>query len=153
MRATWLASDDELIGVIGHVLSTDPPPADVLGQARASFAWRNVFAEIAHLEFDSAIDDGGLVRLRGVPRTRRLHFHSERSVVSLELHLPRRKIVGRIDPAEQTEVELRSVNGSWVTQSDEHGYFAFESTTPGPASLRWSPSGESRAVETEWVTL
>jgi hypothetical protein len=141
------------MGVLGHALRADPPPPDVLRQARASFAWRDLAAEIARLEFDSAIDDGGLARVRGVPRTRRLYFHGERSVVSLELHSPKRKIVGRIDPAEATAVELRFAGGSWMTRSDEHGYFAFERAPSGAASLRWSPAGASRAVETEWVTL
>jgi hypothetical protein len=149
----WAASDDDLIGVLGHALRADPPPPDVLRQARASFAWRDLAAEIARLEFDSAIDDGGLARVRGVPRTRRLYFHGERSVVSLELHLPRRNIVGRIDPAEATSVELRSADGSWMTQSDERGYFAFDRAPSGAASLRWSPAGERQAIETEWVTL
>jgi hypothetical protein len=153
MGPTWTAPDDVLLESIARALQTDPVPFDVLRQARSSFAWRDLAAEIALLEFDSAIDDDGLVRVRALPSARRLYFRTGQLVVSLEVHQPQRKVVGRIEPAGSVTLELRHQGGSSVVDSDRYGYFAFDHLPPGAISLRWQPTGQDRVVETEWVTL
>jgi hypothetical protein len=134
------------------VADMEPPP-DVILQARASFGWRDVSAQVARLEFDSAVDDDDLARVRTISAARRLSFRSEAFSLVLEVHEGPRRIVGRIEPSTPMIVELRQPTTESSVSPDEFGYFSFDGVSRGAVSLRCTLSAGGAAVDTEWVTL
>ena len=76
----------------------EPAPQAVVDQARAAFSWRGVAASIAGLEFDSAVDDDDLARVRDAGSERRLRFRGAGRVVEVVLVDNTRRLAGQIDP-------------------------------------------------------
>jgi hypothetical protein len=149
----WEQDDHELMAAVGRVLQRDPPPGHVLLDARAAFAWRDLAARIALLEFDSAVDDDGLARVRASSTVRRLTFRHEGLTVALEIHEVEGRVVGRLAPVESMRIELRHRRGTITAPVDELGFFACEAVPRGAISLRCTPVGDDVAIDTEWVTV
>ncbi len=153
MRSRWSGTDEELVDAIRVAVSESEPPDGIVQQARAAFSLRNVVAQIAELDFDSAIDDDDLARVRATFGSRRLSFRTPALSLTIDIRDRPRRIVGRIEPPTPMTIVLRQPPAEWTVTTDEHGYFIFEQVAAGAASLRcWTPEGQSD-VETEWVTL
>ena len=78
----------------------DPPPDSVLEAARASLTWRTIDAELAALEFDSAVDLAATA-VRGGEGPRLLTFAAPGLNIEVEVSPigPRRQLVGQLVPA------------------------------------------------------
>jgi hypothetical protein len=127
----------------------------VIDDALAAFSWRSVAVSIAGLEFDSAVDDDGLARVRDAGSERRLRFCGDGRVVEVVLIDNTRRLAGWIDPPLAGSVELRSSDGATLSAPvNELGQFFFDSIRRGAISLRNIPADAKLGeFETEWVTI
>jgi hypothetical protein len=139
---------DELSRV---VFARDRVPADVVGAAKACFAWRNVDEELAALVYDSADETPALTGVRG-GSARQLTFEADELTIELEVGGAARGVVGQLVPAQPASIELRHGGGSAFVDTDDLGRFGIERVPEGPVSLRLQPAGGGR-VATDWVRL
>ena len=144
-----------LTEVTGVLRRTERVPAAVLAAARDAYRWRRVASAIAELEFDSAVDDDDLARVRDGGSERRLRFRVADRVAEVAVIDGGRRMVGRVDPPFGGSMVLRSPSGSTVNvEIDDLGRFIVEPLPRGAISLRHVPSDTAMAdFETEWVTI
>jgi hypothetical protein len=133
------------------VMAHDRVPDDVVGAAKASFAWRSVDDELAALVYDSADDTPALVGVRG-GSARQLTFEAGELTIELEVGGATRGVVGQLSPAQAASIEFRHDGGSAFVDTDALGRFGIERVPDGPVSLRLLPAGGGR-VATDWVRL
>jgi hypothetical protein len=146
--------EDGLLGRVGRVLSlAETPPADVVRQAKEAFAWRDISMGLALLDYDSAVDDDGMARVRSGTRDRQLSFRGPLGVIEVSVLAGGQRLVGRVEPVGAGAVVLRQPSGTRTTAADRFGQFIFESIDRGPVSIRWQPEDSSPGFDTEWVTL
>lgn len=148
------APDPLLAELAGTLRRVEPVPADVVRQARGAFAWRDISASMAALEYDSSVDDDGLSRVRAAGRERMLTFRYDDTVINLALVDGGRRMIGQITPPIFARVEVRQVAGTTTADVDELGRFLVERPVRGSVSLRCTMTRErSRDLVTEWVTI
>ena len=149
-----MSTSDELLlaELRAAVEQHDPVPAGSIEAARAAFAWRTFDAEVAELLFDSARDDE-LAGVRGAGSDRLLSFEGEALAVELGVTGlgQQRTLTGQIDPPARTSVEVRSLQGSTMLETDGLGRFSFGIAT-GPVSLRVL-RGDGPPLETPWTLI
>ena len=149
-----MSTSDELLlaELRAAVEQHDPVPAVAIEAARAAFAWRTFDAEVAELLFDSARDDE-LAGVRGAGSDRLLSFEGEALAVELGVTGlgQQRTLTGQIDPPARTSVEVRSLQGSTMLETDGLGRFSFGIAT-GPVSLRVL-RGDGPPLETPWTLI
>jgi hypothetical protein len=145
--------DDQLLDSVRRAVHEAGPPPDVVRQARDSYKFRDLAAQIAALEFDSVLDDEDLARVRTNSPARRLTFRSETFTVTLEVRETPKRIVGRIDPPTPMTIVLRQPADARSVTPDAFGYFTFETVGSGAVSVRCTPETGVGVVDTEWVTL
>jgi len=146
-------SDDLLLAELRSAIEQhDPVPAAAAEAARAAFAWRTFDAEVAELLFDSARDDA-LAGVRGAGSDRLLSFEGDELAVELGVTGlgEQRTLTGQIDPPARMSVEVRSLAGSTMLETDGLGRFSFGIAT-GPVSLRVL-RGEGPPLETPWTII
>ncbi|HWB71196.1 MAG TPA: hypothetical protein VG452_03185, partial [Egibacteraceae bacterium] len=110
----------ELRALAGRV---DPPPAELLAAARASYTWRTVdaeLAELAELTYDSMLDDPALAGVRGAGQRRLLAFEASALAVEVEVAAvgERRRLVGQLTPPAWAELDIRHAEGSSSVRTD-----------------------------------
>jgi hypothetical protein len=153
MSDQWEPEDLVLLSSLTRILHDDPPPRRVHEDARAAFAWRDLAAQIALLEFDSAVDDEGLARVRAGSGIRRLNFHHRTIRLAVEVHRVEGRVVGRVEPAAQMSVEVRHLQGAIPAVVDDLGFFTCDGVPRGAISIRCRPAGPDSVIDTEWVTI
>jgi hypothetical protein len=135
----------------------DPPPDSVLEAARASLTWRTIDAELAALEFDSAVDPAATAVRSGGEEPRLLTFAAPGLNIEVEVSPigPRRQLVGQLVPAQPARIDVRHAGGVTTVRADQFGRFDVDTISAGPVSLRCHlgdvPS--SLPVVTEWIPL
>ena len=145
-------SDDELASRLGRVLArVDPVPSDVLAAARASKTWRTIDTELAALMYDSVVDSGELVGVRG-GGARMLTFTSAEVTVELEVLDGGRSLMGQVGGATGARLELCHADGSTPIEIDHIGHFSCRNVPPGPMSVRVTES-HGAVTQTEWVVI
>ena len=152
--------DPEDEGLLQELRATarrlDPPPSSVLEAARASLTWRTIDAELAALEFDSAVDVAATA-VRSGEGPRLLTFSAPGLSIEVEVSPigPRRQLVGQLVPAQPARIDVRHAGGVTTVQADRLGRFGVDAVSAGPVSLRCHlgdvPSGVP--VVTEWIPL
>ena len=146
-------SDELLMAELGSAIEQhDPVPSTAIEAARAAFAWRTFDAEVAELLFDSARDDA-LAGVRGAGSDRVLSFEGDQLAVELGVTGlgQQRTLTGQIDPPARMSVEVRSLEGSTMLETDGLGRFSFGIAT-GPLSLRVL-RGDGPPLETPWTLI
>jgi hypothetical protein len=165
-------ADDELIALLKHALEdADPVPADAVRAAKEAWTWRTIDAELAALTYDSVVDEGALVGVRGTAAVRSLAF--ETGAITIEVELvddgDRRGLRGQVVGASAPAVVLEFSDGRSpiVMLTDELGRFGADRLDGGVARLRIpeqaDPAGEGAAggatggsvggLVTEWVPI
>ncbi len=125
-------------------------PAGVVAAARDALRWRVPGAELATVEYDSFLDDGGV---RGGVAERLLSF--ECGELTVELHTGR-TLVGQLVPATAARIVCRQIGGDpLATSSDALGRFAFPDLQARTVSLvvDLQDGGPSSTVVTEWISI
>jgi len=134
----------------------DPPPDGVLEAARASLAWRTIDAELAALEFDSAVDLAATA-VRSSEGPRLLTFAAPGLNIEVEVSPigPRRQLVGQLVPAQAARIDVRHAGGVTTVRADQLGRFGADAISAGPVSLRChlGDAPSSPPVVTEWIPL
>jgi hypothetical protein len=134
----------------------DPPPDQVLEAARASLTWRTIDAELAALEFDSAVDLAATA-VRSSEGPRLLTFAAPGLSIEVEVSPigPRRQLVGQLVPAQAARIDVRHAGGVTTVRADQLGRFGADAISAGPVSLRChlGDSPSSPPVVTEWIPL
>lgn len=132
----------------------EPVPAAVVQQARNAYAWRDISAVIARLEYDSLLDDDGLARVRSGPDDRTLVFRTPDTTVHVSVLDGGRRLMGQLAPSRYESVEVRQTGGTIAADVDRLGNFLVERVETGSFSLRCTPAGPGQpTLETEWVTI
>jgi hypothetical protein len=154
----FLAPEDE--GLLQELRAAarrfDPPPESVLEAARASLTWRTIDAELAALEFDSAVDLAATA-VRSGEGPRLLTFAAPGLNIEVQVSPigPRRQLVGQLVPAQPARIDVRHPGGVTTVQADQLGRFGADGISAGPVSLRChlGDSPSSLPVVTEWIPL
>jgi hypothetical protein len=146
-------SDDELIeGLRSAARAADPVPDSVVKRAKSALGQRHPQAEIARISHGSWRK--AATRRRAGPW--RVRFEAARLGIEMEVWATgdRRRIVGRLLPAQHAVVELRTTATSETTYAevDEHGRFELDAPA-GPLSLSCRLTGGSETVDTEWIAF
>jgi len=147
-----LHDDDELLAQLGLALDeTDPVPDDAINVAKAVFDLGNADAELAELVFDSLLDDA-LVVMRSdtsVDEARTISFAVGNHRVDIELSANGTTLLGQLNPAAPTRVELETTSGSREVEADDLGRFRF-TVTRGSLRLRVITT-DGLIVTTPWI--
>lgn len=156
---TSVEEGDALLGELQGLLArVDPMPPQLLDQARRSFCWRTIDADLAELSFDSLTDRDSVLAVRSgadvAPEPRMLGFgavvHGEDLSIEVEVSSDA-GLVGQIFPAGAAVVEVQEGGGgSTEVPIDELGRFFIEPVPSGPVRLRVEHAG--RVVQTAWVS-
>jgi hypothetical protein len=151
-RLTDLLLHQEVVSILRRA---EPVPARVSAAAREAFGWRSLAVAIAGLEFDSAVDDDDLARVRDAGSERHLRFRDPDRVAEVSVIDGGRRLVGRLDPPMSGSVVMRHPGSPDVsTEVDPLGRFMFDRLPRGAVSLRSVPSEPGvRSFQTEWVTI
>ncbi len=155
MTDYWLPELGLLDERISVLRNAEPPPLAVMASAKAAYGWRSVVAAVADLEFDSAVDDDDLVRVRAGMSERLLRFRSGTAVAELSVIDDGRRVAGRLYPPVAKVVVLRHPGRPDIRADvDDFGQFLFENVPRGAISVRTVPSDPScMGFQTEWVTI
>jgi hypothetical protein len=147
--------EDLLSEIMTFLRAVEPVPAAVLSGARTAYGWRSVVAAVADLEFDSAVDDDDLARVRTGAAERQLRFRAPGVTAEISVIDGGRRLVGRLSPGFDGCVLLRHPGRPDVKAGlDPHGQFLFEGLPRGPMSIRAVPtSPDAAGFQTEWVTV
>lgn len=122
-----LGDDDQLLAQLSLALEEDDPvPSDAMAMASSIFELGDADAELAELVFDSLFDEALVVMRTDISAApRALSFAAGRCRIDIELSADGSTLLGQLDPAERTEVELETPAFSRRVESDELGRFRF----------------------------
>ncbi len=151
----YMSPEGLLSEVISVLRQVDSPPPAVLAGAKTAYGWRSVVAAGADLEFDSAVDDDDLARVRSAMSERLLRFRTATTVAELSVIDAGRRIAGRLYPPFPGRVLLRHPGRpDTEAEVDDLGQFLFENVPRGAVSVRAMPTDPAHpGFQTEWVTL
>jgi hypothetical protein len=148
----WHEDDEVLLAELGRALRGAPPvPPTMIEQADAMYAWRTIDAELAALEFDSAVDEEPAVVRSESAQVHTLTFTCDSLVV--ELAVTDDVLLGQLVPPDASRVEVRRSGGASTTvDADSLGCFSVAPVPSGSFSLKIS-TARGVVVVTDWVTL
>jgi hypothetical protein len=145
--------DDEVVlGELARALRAPGEVSpDVVAAAKSIFTWRTVNAELATLEYDSALD-AEPAGARGESATRRsLSFAAGGSTVEVDLSAA--ELTGLIVPSLPGQVTGEGEAGDGPTVAvDDLGGFTVRPCPRGRFRLRCALGGQVRLV-TDWIVL
>lgn len=135
----------------------DGVPPLTLAAARSAFTWRTVDDELARLGFDSALDSGALVGIRGGD-ARLLTFEAPDLAIDVEVSETAhgRSVLGQSSsPLAGLQLQRPHAGQTDDLEVDASGGFRAEGVTPGPVRFRCllADAESARIVTTEWVTI
>jgi hypothetical protein len=147
-----MTEDDDVMDRLRHIATeVDPPPADVVDNARAALSMRRIDEEIATLLMDSALETGVV---RGSTQDVRL-LSFETSSVSVELQAEvtgdRMSLRGLVTGA-GGDVTIEAADQRRTVPVDAEGWFTARDLPRGPTRLRLR-ANDGRAVTTSWTLL
>lgn len=144
--------DATLLGLLRDSLAeSDPAPSDVVAFAKAAFTWRDIEAELAELEFDSATEDLP-TGVRSSTTARMMSFQAGQWMIDIEYDETAGRLIGATSPPARYSVDLHTSGAKFTTESDDLGRFTADGVAPGPLGmvLRFT---RGQAVKTQWVVL
>lgn len=146
---------DAALRALGEALqAADGPPPDLIAQAKLSFTWRTIDAELAELSFDSAAA-GELAGVRGGESSRTLTFETPSVVVDVEIspagpgHFD---LVGSLMPTAAGMAHQRPDGTETAVAVDDLGRFTADGLGAGPLRFVIDTGGGARVV-TDWFSL
>jgi hypothetical protein len=146
------SQDESLIAALRAGLDqSDPVPGDVTAFAKAAFTWRDIDAELASLDFDSA-ESGQEVGVRSSATARMISFQAGQWMLDIEYDEIAGRLLGVISPEAPFSIDLHTSGAFFTTESDPSGRFQAEGVARGPLSmvLRFL---DGQVVKTQWVVL
>jgi hypothetical protein len=144
--------DEKLLATLRKGLAdSDAVPSDVVEFAKAAFTWRDIDAELAELDFDSA-DEDVPSGVRSSTTLRMISFQAGQWMIDIEYDEAAGRLIGATSPPARYTVELHTSGASFTTESDDMGRFTAQSIARGPLGmvLRFT---RGQVVKTLWVVL
>ena len=146
-------NDPILLALAAAVRRDDPVPPSVIADAKASYTWRSIDAELAALSYDSVSDASALAGVRQTDHAaiRELTFAFRDATVHVQI--ARGGLHGQVVPPRRGEAELH-VDGRPVrtTEVDDQGWFSFAPLPATAFRLLWRIAGGGTAM-TDRLTL
>jgi hypothetical protein len=155
MSQRWWEDDDQLLAALREAFrSARSVPAEFTATAKATFAWREIDAELATLTWDS-VSAGAEAELAG----QRAESASLRSLtftsgeLTLEIEVTASALLGQLVPPGPGRIEARTVDGDAVAAViDQVGGFTICPIPRGPFRL-YCHTMSGADVLTSWLTL
>jgi hypothetical protein len=144
--------DEKLLAMLRKGLAdSDAVPSDVVAFAKAAFTWRDIDAELAELDFDSA-DEEVPAGVRSSTTLRMISFQAGQWMIDIEYDEAAGRLIGATSPPARYTVELHTSGASFTTESDDMGRFTADGIARGPLGmvLRFI---RGQVVKTQWVVL
>jgi hypothetical protein len=144
--------DEKLLAMLRKGLAnSDAVPSDVAAFAKAAFTWRDIDAELAELDFDSA-DEEVPAGVRSSTTLRMISFQAGQWMIDIEYDEAAGRLIGATSPPARYTVELHTSGASFTTESDDMGRFTADGIARGPLGmvLRFI---RGQVVKTQWVVL
>ncbi|HEX6301557.1 MAG TPA: hypothetical protein VF148_13920 [Acidimicrobiia bacterium] len=144
--------DEKLLAMLRKALAdSDAVPSDVVAFAKAAFTWRDIDAELAELDFDSA-DEDLPAGVRSSTTLRMISFQAGQWMIDIEYDEAAGRLIGATSPPARYTVELHTSGASFMTESDDMGRFTADGIARGPLGmvLRFT---RGQVVKTQWVVL
>lgn len=151
MAKDW-RDDEQLLAELGEaVREGQDVPARFVEAGKAAFAWRDVDADLAALQFDSATSPVLAMTRSEQAELRAMTFVAGR--LTIELEVAPDALLGQLVPPQAGEVDLhRSGGATSTTAVDDVGWFAIRPLPSGLVRLRVR-AADGEVVVTEWVRL
>ena len=144
--------DQEILAKLRRALNeSDVAPSDVSEFAKAAFRWRDIEAELAHLDFDS-VDEDVPSGVRSSATARMLSFQAGRWVLDVEYDEGSHRLIGQIEPETPYRIDLHSAGTFFTIDSDDQGRLEAEGILTGPLSMVLRFTG-GPVIKTQWVVL
>lgn len=144
--------DEQLLAVLREGLAdSDAVPSDVVAFAKAAFTWRDIDAELAELDFDTA-DEDVPSGVRSSATARMISFHAGQWTLDVEFDEITGRLMGAISPEISYTIDVHSAGTFFSTASDDAGRFQAEGLLRGPLSLVLRLS-DGAVIKTQWVVL
>jgi hypothetical protein len=144
--------DEILLAMLRKGLEeSDPVPSDVAAFAKAAFTWRDIDAELAELDFDSAEEDVP-AGVRSSTTVRMMSFQAGQWMIDIEYDEVAGRLIGATSPPARYSVDLHTSGATFTSDSDDFGRFTADGIAPGPLGmvLRFT---RGQVVKTQWVVL
>jgi hypothetical protein len=129
----------------------DPMPSGLLDQVRLAIDVDQLDAELARMtELDK------LVGVRGDECSKMITFDSESCTIMVSMHVYENGMIrldGWLTPAACHPIELRGIEHTMQTSSDDAGRFVLDRIEPGMAQIVVRPTGQTRSITTPMFTL
>jgi hypothetical protein len=123
-------SEEDVAAALREVLRiVDQVPEAALQAANATIGWRDLDADLALLTAEYGSE---LAHLRG-GQARLLTFHSEQTIIELEVSADRGKarLLGQLDPPREADVTVQTAGPSRTTRADRQGRFTITELSDG----------------------
>jgi hypothetical protein len=144
--------DEELLAMLRKGLAEgDPVPSDVADFAMAAFTWRDIDAELAELDFDSA-DEDVPTGVRSSTTVRMMSFQAGQWMIDIEYDEAAGRLIGATTPPARYSVDLHTSGAKFTTESDDLGRFTADGIAPGPLGMVFRFT-RGHTVKTQWVVL
>jgi hypothetical protein len=155
MSQQWWEDDDQLLAALREAFrSARSVPAEFTATAKATFAWRDIDAELATLTWDSISAGAGaeLAGQRADPASlRSLTFDS--GELTLEIEVTENALLGQLVPPGPGRIEARTIGGDAVTTViNQVGGFTICPIPRGPFRLYCQTTGGANVL-TSWLAL
>lgn len=160
MTGDWWRDDDRLLDALAGALRVaDSVPRGVVESGKATYAWRDIDAELAALTYDSSRDqpERSQRSTAGAESAALLALTFTASELTIELEIYGNALLGQLVPPQPGEAELHVARGGAdatvsVTTIDDVGYFLIRPIPAAPFRLHCR-TASGRAVLTNWITL
>ncbi|HEX4061283.1 MAG TPA: hypothetical protein VHY58_09715 [Streptosporangiaceae bacterium] len=146
-------SEEDVAAALRELLQiVDQVPEAALSAANATIGWRDLDADLASLAAEYGPE---LAHLRG-GQARLLTFHSERTIIELEVSAERGKarLLGQLDPPREVDVTVQTAGPPRTTRTDHRGRFTVTELSDGWVRLVISDAGQPAGrTMTEWFRV
>lgn len=144
--------ESELIAALREGLAaSDPVPSDVTEFAQAAYTWRDIDAELAEVEYDSAEEDLP-AGVRSSTVVRMMSFQAGRWMIDIEYDETAGRLMGATSPPARYTIELHTAGARFSVESDDSGRFTADEIARGPLAMVLRFAG-GEVVKTQWVVL
>jgi hypothetical protein len=152
MSSPW--TDDEILAMLAQAQqAADSVPRNFIEIGKATYAWRDIDAELAELTYDSALEEAHLTARMRAERAhlRALTFTS--TALTIEIEITDEAVLGQVIPLQAGEVEVNTPAGTAGTALiDNIGCFAIR-PIPGGSFRLHCRTTSGTCVSTSWVTI
>jgi hypothetical protein len=154
MPSQWWSDDDQLLAALEDALrEARDVPRHFIDAGKAVYAWHNIDAELAALTYDSAAESRRPVAATRAERAALRELTLATRQLKIHIQVTDRALHGQIVPAQQAEIELRTVDRPpEVIPTDTDGWFSVQPIPIGSFRLHCRTATGITAL-TDWLAI